>query len=68
MVNNIYVLVFFVVGYKALYSGRQHNCRDPKPTINTLVVGRGRSRSSMHNSGIVVITQLAIGSHLFINL
>jgi hypothetical protein len=68
MVNNMYVSVFFVVGDRALYSGRQHNCQDPRPTINTLVVGKGRSKSSVHNSGIVAITQLVIGSHLFINL
>jgi len=45
--------LFFVVGDRALYNGKQHNCQDPKPIINTLVTGRGRSRSSMHNSGIV---------------
>jgi hypothetical protein len=68
MVNNMYVSVFFVVGDKALYSGRYHNCQDLKPIINTLVAGRGRSRSLMHNSSIVAITQLMISSHLFINL
>jgi hypothetical protein len=59
---------FFVLGDKALYSGKQHNCQDPRPIVNTLVAGRGRSRSSLHNSCIVAITQLMIGSHLFINL
>jgi len=52
----------------ALYGGRQHNCQDLRPIINIVVVGKGRSRSLVHNSGIVAITQLVIGSHLFINL
>jgi hypothetical protein len=64
----MYVLIFFVVGNKALYSGRQQNCQDSRPIVNTLVAGKGRSRSSGHNLGIVAITQLVIGSHLFINL
>jgi hypothetical protein len=60
--------LFFVVGNKELYSGSQHNCQDLRPIVNTLVACRGRSRSSVHNSSIVAITQLVIGSHLFINL
>jgi hypothetical protein len=68
MVNNMYVSIFVVVGDRALYNGRQHNCQDPRPIINTLVASRGRSRSSVHNSSIVTIAQLMIGSHLFINL
>jgi len=68
MVSNMYVLVFFYVGNMALYGGRQHNCQNLRPIINTMVAGRGRSRSLVHNSGIVAITQLVIGSHLFINL
>ncbi len=35
MVNNIYVSVFFIVGYMALYGGRQHNCQDLKPKEKT---------------------------------
>jgi hypothetical protein len=68
MVSNMYVLVFFNVGNMALYGGRQHNCQDLRPIINIVVVGKGRSRSLVHNSNIVAITQLVIGSHLFINL
>ncbi len=68
MVNNMYVSIFFNLGDRALYGGRQHNCQDLRPIVNTVVASRGRSRSLVHNSGIVAITQLVIGSHLFINL
>jgi hypothetical protein len=68
MVNNMYVSKKIYVGDRALYGGKQHNCQDLRPIVNTVVAGRRRSRSSMHNSGIVAITQLVIGSHLFINL
>jgi hypothetical protein len=64
----MYVSIFFAVGERALYGGRQHNCQNLKPIVNTMVAGKGRSRSSMHNSGIVAIAQLVISPHLFINL
>jgi hypothetical protein len=68
MVNICMCQFFVIVGDRALYNGRQHNCQDPRPTVNTLVAGRGKSRSSVHNLSNVAITQLVIGSHLFINL